>query len=80
MMMIGMSSPKRGLPKAPTATVTMATRAATTMEVATMVVTTVDTMEMKTPSDYVRCVVELVVNPSGISTRRPMNVSKPWKR
>jgi hypothetical protein len=32
------------------------------------------------PSDCIRCVVELAVNPSGISTRRSMNVSKPWKR
>jgi hypothetical protein len=60
----------------PTATVTMAMRVARTMEVATTVVT----MAMKTPSDYIRCVVELAVNPSGISTCRPMNVSKPWKR
>jgi translation elongation factor EF-Tu-like GTPase len=76
MMTIGMSSPKRGLPKAPTTTVTMAMRAATI----TTVVTTVETMAMKTPSDYIRCVVELAVNPSGISTRQSMNVSKPWKR
>jgi hypothetical protein len=75
-----MSSPKRKLPMAPTATVTMATRAATTMEVATMAVTTVETKAIKTPSDSIRCVVELAVNPSGISTRRSMNVSKPWKR
>jgi hypothetical protein len=34
----------------------------------------------ETPSDCIRCVVELAVNPSGISTRRPMNVSKPRKR
>jgi hypothetical protein len=47
----GMSSPKRGLPKAPTATVTMAMRVATTMEVATTAVTTVETMAMKTPLD-----------------------------
>jgi hypothetical protein len=39
-----------------------------------------ETMAMKTPSDCIRCVVELAVNPSGISTRRLMNVSKPWKR
>jgi hypothetical protein len=32
------------------------------------------------PSDCIRCVVELAVNPSGITTRRSMNVSKPWKR
>jgi hypothetical protein len=42
--------------------------------------TTVETMATKTPSDCVRCIVELAVNPSGISTRRLMNVSKPWKR
>jgi hypothetical protein len=40
----------------------------------------VETMAMKTPSDCIQCVVELAVNPSGISTRRSMNVSKPWKR
>jgi hypothetical protein len=50
------------------------------MEVAMTAGTTVETMAMKTPLDYIRCVVELAVNPSGISTRRPMNVSKPWKR
>jgi hypothetical protein len=44
----GMISPKRGLPKAPTTTVTMTMRAATTMEVATTEVTTVETMAMKT--------------------------------
>jgi hypothetical protein len=76
----GTSSPKRGLPKAPTAMVTMAMRAATTMEVATTAVTMVETMAIKTPSYCIRCVVELAVNPSGISTRRSMNVSKPWKR
>jgi hypothetical protein len=56
----------------------MTAKVATTMAAAT-VATTVETMVMKTPSDYVRCVVKLVVNPSGISTRRSMNVSKPWK-
>jgi hypothetical protein len=50
------------------------------MEVATTVATTVETMVMKTPSDCIRCVVGLAVNQSGISTRRSMNVSKPWKR
>jgi hypothetical protein len=80
MMMIGMSSPKRGLPKASTETTTMATKAATTMVVATTAVTMMDIMATTTPSDYIRCVVELAINPSRISTRRPMNVSKPWKR
>jgi hypothetical protein len=75
-----MSSPKRGLSKAPTATATMATKAATTMVAAMTVAATVEIMMINTPSDYIRCVVELAVNPSGISTRRSMNVSKPWKR
>jgi hypothetical protein len=57
----------------------MATKA-TTMVVATTAVTMVETMATTTPSDCIRCVVKLAVNPSGISTRRPMNVSKPWKR
>jgi hypothetical protein len=65
----GMRCPRRRLPKALTA-------AATTMVVAT----TVETMAMMTPSDFIRCVVEFAVNPSGISTRRSTNVSKPWKR
>jgi hypothetical protein len=72
--------PKERLPKAPTATVTMATKAAMTMVVATMAVTMVEIMATTTPSDCIRFVVELAVNPSRISTRRPMNVSKPWKR
>jgi hypothetical protein len=33
-----------------------------------------------TPLDWIRCVVELVVTPSRISTRRSTNVSKPWRR
>jgi hypothetical protein len=69
--------PKERLPKALTA-------AATTMVVATTtaatVATTVETMVMTTPSDCIRCVVELAVNPSRISTRRSTNVSKPWRR
>jgi hypothetical protein len=72
--------PKRGLPKAPTAVATMATMAATTMVVATMAVMMVEIMAMTTPSDCIRCVVELAVNPSRISTRRSTNVSKPWKQ
>jgi hypothetical protein len=43
------------------------------------VATTVETMAMTTPSDCIRCVVELAVNPSGTSTRRSTNVSKPWR-
>jgi hypothetical protein len=46
----------------------MATKA-TTMEVATTVVTMVEIMAMTTPSDCIRCVVELAVNPSRITTR-----------
>jgi hypothetical protein len=57
----------------------MATKV-TTMEVATTVVTMVEIMATTTPSDCIRCVIELAVNPSRISTRRPTNVSKPWKR
>jgi hypothetical protein len=44
----GMRSPRRGLPKAPTAVATMATMAAT-MEVATTAVMMVETMAMTTP-------------------------------
>jgi hypothetical protein len=47
---------------------------------ATTAGTMVKTMAMTTPSDCIRCVVELAVNPSRISTRRSVNVSKPWKR
>jgi hypothetical protein len=71
--------PKEGLPKALTAAATTATMA-TTMEVATTVGMMVEIMATTTPSDCIRCVVELVVNPSRISMRRSMNVSKPWKR
>jgi hypothetical protein len=78
MMTIGMNSPRKELPKAPMATATMATKA-TTMVVVTMAVTMVEIMATKTPSDCIRCVVELAVNPSRISTRRPTNVSKPWE-
>jgi hypothetical protein len=53
---------------------------ATAMEVATTVVTMVEIMATTTPSDCIRCVVEFAVNPLRISTRRPTNVSKPWKR
>jgi hypothetical protein len=53
----GMSSPKKGLPKALTAKITMAKNAAT------MVATKVETMAMNTPLDCIRCVVELAVNP-----------------
>jgi hypothetical protein len=82
MMTIGMNSPRKGLPKAPTTTATMATMAkkATTMVVATMAVTMVEIMATTTPSDCIRCVVELAVNPSRISTHRTTNLSKLWKR
>jgi hypothetical protein len=42
--------------------------AATTMVVATTAVMMVEIMTMTTPSDCIRCVVELVVTPSRIST------------
>jgi hypothetical protein len=58
----------------------MAMRAATTMEVATMVVTTLETMAMKTPSDCIRCVVELAVNPSGISTSECLQAMEAMKQ
>jgi hypothetical protein len=32
------------------------------------------------PSDCIRCVVELAVNPSWISTSWSMNASKPWRQ
>jgi hypothetical protein len=75
-----MRSPSRGLLKALTVAATTATMAATTMEVATTAGMMVEIMATTTPSDCIRCVVELVVNPSRISTRRSMNVFKPWKR
>jgi hypothetical protein len=50
------------------------------MEMATTTVMMVETMAMTTPSDYIRCVVELVVTPSRISSLRAINVSKPWKQ
>jgi hypothetical protein len=55
-------------------------KAATTMVVATTARMMVEIMATTTPSDCIRCVVELAVNPSRISTRRSTNVSKPWKR
>jgi hypothetical protein len=58
---------------------TTATTAAT-MEVATTTVMMVETTVMMTPSDYIRCVVKLVVTPSRISSLRSTNVSKPWNR
>jgi hypothetical protein len=60
----GMRSPRRGLPKAPMAAATTAA----TMEVATTAVMMVETTAMMTPSDYIRCVVKLVVTPSRISS------------
>jgi hypothetical protein len=50
------------------------------MVVATTAATTVETMAMTTHSDCIRCVVQLAVTPSRISTRRSTNVSKPWRR
>jgi hypothetical protein len=72
----GMSSPKRELPKAPTATATMAMK----VVVAATAGMTVEIMAMTTLSDCIRCVVVLAVNPSRISMHRSTNVSKPWKR
>jgi hypothetical protein len=70
--------PKERTP-APMATTTTVT-AATIMVVETTAGMMVEIMASTTPSDCIRCVVEFVVNPSRISTRRSMNVSKPWKR
>jgi hypothetical protein len=50
------------------------------MVVATTEGMMVEIMAMTTPSDCIRCVVVLVINPSRISTHRSTNVSKPWKR
>jgi hypothetical protein len=71
--------PKERTPEGPNGAATTATTAAT-MEVATTAVMMVETMVMTTPSDCIRCVVKLVVTPSGISSLRSTNVSKPWKR
>jgi hypothetical protein len=58
----GMRCPRRRLLKAPTAAAT------TTMVVATAVAMTAETLAMTTLSGCIRCVVQLAVTPSRIST------------
>jgi hypothetical protein len=67
--------PKVRTPEGPNGDGNDGNESGNTMEVVTTAVITVETMAMKTPSDCIRCVVELAVNPSEISTRRSMNVS-----